>query len=109
MNTLEIWIVVVFVFVVISTTVWVGRRIEKDASGDDVLFNAIAKAGTTDWFPADVKPVHAGEYPVRMPLKSVTMVNIANWDGDMWRDVETGYPCYFQQVEWLGLAKQVAV
>ena len=59
--------------------------------------------GTTDWYPANVKPVHVGIYRVRLPLQTVEMSAYAEWDGTLWRDVTNGLECYFQNMQWQGL------
>jgi hypothetical protein len=52
----------------------------------------------TDWFPADIKPVHKGEYQViTKQAESWPFPTVAEWDGKKWNeDVK----------EWRGLAEE---
>jgi hypothetical protein len=63
----------------------------------------------TDWFRPEVKPVRDGLYKVRsIPEEPVSM---GVWHKGQWYYDETmlamGFACYFQDLEWCGLAEPV--
>jgi hypothetical protein len=57
-----------------------------------------------EWEPAHTKPEEPGNYITLLPLTTCQMINRATWDGELWRDPETGHPCYFQELQWLRTA-----
>jgi hypothetical protein len=92
--------------VLLLLILWIGRRIEKDAPAPAVPLAELPAA--TAWYPPEVKPERVGEYRVRMPWKTITAIQMARWDGALWRDLTTGRECYFQQLAWQGLTEPVA-
>lgn len=56
-------------------------------------------ADRAGWNPPGIKPF-PGEYQVRLPVKSVEWIYTAVWDGQLWRDADSGFQCYFQEPEW---------
>lgn len=59
----------------------------------------------TNWFPADVRPVHAGVYEVLSLLHPFTFF-LAEWDGRVWKFPQTTVVLEYQHREWRGLAEQ---
>ena len=56
----------------------------------------------TPWFPGTVKPVRVGLYEV----EDCGWVYLDYFDGEYWRDVETGYRWNYQNFEWRGLTEE---
>jgi hypothetical protein len=70
----------------------------------------------TDWFQAEIKPVHVGVYPIRFfDFESNNVQEFAHWDGCRWgwatnkvslayinRDIGQSS----QRKEWRGLAEK---
>jgi hypothetical protein len=96
MSPQEFWTVVACALAIIGLTIWTGFQVEKRRN------LLVEYAGPTDWFPAEIKPVHCGEYRVRLSWYP-DHPDYAYWDGAQWRDEMNGYPCYFQDLEWHGL------
>ncbi|RJF99045.1 hypothetical protein [Noviherbaspirillum saxi] len=121
MSAVEYGFIVLILVAVIGTLAFAGHRLESstgkaqrgmeigivtpdadpDPQGNASPFGEIL--AKTDWFPAEIMPVHVGPYEVRMPLRSVEMINMAAWDGKKWCDPINGRECYFQRVEWRGI------
>lgn len=67
----------------------------------------------TDWFPAEIKPVHVGIYHVRYPstMPSLGSFLWAKWTGEFWTAAEEKFGWVekdfneggVQQKEWRGL------
>jgi hypothetical protein len=79
------------------------------AQRSEALQPAILDDWITDWYPPTTKPERVGQYKVRMPLDTADMVYMAWWNGTKWIDMTNGLECYFQQVEWCGLNREIAV
>jgi hypothetical protein len=71
-----------------------------------------AETGTemTDWFPADVKPVHVGAYEAYYGYPDDTRIPVSAhsvrwWNGEKWLCCEGGLPAAFGQKhdKWRGL------
>lgn len=51
------------------------------------------------WNPRGSMPEKADRYEIRC-FQTVEMVSEAQWDGQVWRYLKDGRPCYFQNPEW---------
>ena len=77
------------------------KRVEKMAAQNP-------KQELTEWFPADVKPVHVGRYQVSNPWIDDWFGEFEEseqewfWDGSKWVD-RHGRPSYRQDRKWRGL------
>jgi hypothetical protein len=67
----------------------------------------------TEWFPAEIKPVHAGVYETRDELG---IRWFSAWRGDVWiwGNISpgawpnlTGNPALYQRREWRGLSEEL--
>lgn len=59
----------------------------------------------TQWFKPEEKPVHVGEYQGTV-LGKYERPPMYFWDGQQWRYRDTSGACFFQDVEWRGLAEK---
>ncbi|KOR22970.1 hypothetical protein [Burkholderia cenocepacia] len=60
----------------------------------------------TEWFPADVSPVHIGRYLTKSRHGSSLEDWVAYWDGSLWLEFEGGSPLVHQRRIWKGLKEQ---
>lgn len=60
---------------------------------------------TTDWFPADIKPVHKGEYECEFKIATWPWpaVRMCEWTGRTWKETSTGDKVK-GDFQWRGLA-----
>jgi len=70
---------------------------------------------TTDWFPADIKPVHVGMYETKSPILKDQPGWFCYWNGTSWcSSYQTMQHAYvfreftssFQDRKWRGLAEE---
>jgi hypothetical protein len=81
---------------------------ESDCISEEEIIASVPELPVTDWYPADIKPVHVGHYetqrapPLAWPFPTEAMLE---WTGKKWLDIDGKVVKHIAQ--WRGLKEQL--